>query len=858
MGLPIKSTKRGEISTDESTYSQKTKYKNKTNLSKKPLKNVRSYFFDIPLDYLYQCSETKNETPPSSPQSFSHSPSSIKLPTKYFGLPFLTLDLIKALVRTRNNGNIIEYYFECESDSNFLARSVEFVFGNSTSLCSSFLSESDVINVRESPGIDFKSLRSSYDILNSLAPIKLFRDKIVSLCERILIDDLIKLEKTRVCDERYLRKYILMLENEHLMKSKKSHSFTKFISRVFANVKKHNKKILVIWFSNMENERIINYVNIFNACITDDFQANSDDSVTPINDSLKVMKMLFISNKMKENKGTPGIPISTFYNTTVSNSLDYKKQYKRFITNRESRINEWNSSDRGSIRTKSTHSSRDSESVRSLGLTSSAENINKKNLISNVGDSSDDNEIFSNSGLDRSTNYKISSDMSSMVSNLTLSPFSKNCIKKKSKRGSYSIIKYTFLFDPIGKTRIMHVDAVFKMLKRYGSAFINIEIVNRTCRLFENQFFYSDLPAGFNSEITPFLILEVRRDNIIEDTINQLFAKKNSLLKPLKVKFIDAGEVGVDQGGIQKEFFQIVIDKFLDPIYGLFTYNEETRISWIRGESTERLSSFEAFGNVQALALYNGAILRLNFPTTMYKKLLNNAKLDLNDLKLVDLTMGTSLEELLNYDGNDFEDLFMLDFTISYENMGVINSVPLLKNGQNIRVTKENRHRYVSLMVDYILNKKCKKQFDAYRKGYCEVLDINLIKMASCDELELMTCGSEPLEPEFAELKKNTTYNNGYTEDTPIIKWFWYILLEEFSLKQKLEFLTFCTASDRRPLGGFSRLKFNITRNGPNTHRLPTAMTCFSILMLPEYDSIERLRNSLITAIRCSSGFGLA
>ncbi len=53
-----------------------------------------------------------------------------------------------------------------------------------------------------------------------------------------------------------------------------------------------------------------------------------------------------------------------------------------------------------------------------------------------------------------------------------------------------------------------------------------------------------------------YLIVKVNRENIIEDAMNSLVNATNHLRKPLKVFF--EGEPGVDEGGVQKEFFQIL------------------------------------------------------------------------------------------------------------------------------------------------------------------------------------------------------------------------------------------------------------------------------------------------------------
>ena len=38
------------------------------------------------------------------------------------------------------------------------------------------------------------------------------------------------------------------------------------------------------------------------------------------------------------------------------------------------------------------------------------------------------------------------------------------------------------------------------------------------------------------------------------------------LRKQLRVEFY--GEEGIDEGGLQKEFFQLIIEKLFDPMYG--------------------------------------------------------------------------------------------------------------------------------------------------------------------------------------------------------------------------------------------------------------------------------------------------
>jgi ubiquitin-protein ligase E3 A len=110
---------------------------------------------------------------------------------------------------------------------------------------------------------------------------------------------------------------------------------------------------------------------------------------------------------------------------------------------------------------------------------------------------------------------------------------------------------------------------------------------------------------------------------------------------------------------------------------------------------------------------------------------------------------------------------------------------------------------------------------------------------------------------DFKELESATQYVDGYTQDSSIIKWLWEIIHGEFTELQRKQFLQFATGCDRAPVSGLSNLMFNIGRQGPDTDRLPTAHTCFNHLLVPDYNSKDKLRTKLLSAIQNAEGFGL-
>ena len=50
------------------------------------------------------------------------------------------------------------------------------------------------------------------------------------------------------------------------------------------------------------------------------------------------------------------------------------------------------------------------------------------------------------------------------------------------------------------------------------------------------------------------------------------------------------------------------------------------------------------------------------------------------------------------------------------------------------------------------------------------------------------------------------------------LRWFWDVV-HGFTLEQKKQLLMFTTGSDRIPVGGFSKLKLIIAKNGPDSDR---------------------------------------
>ena len=358
--------------------------------------------------------------------------------------------------------------------------------------------------------------------------------------------------------------------------------------------------------------------------------------------------------------------------------------------------------------------------------------------------------------------------------------------------------------------------------------------------------------------VIPYLILRVQRENILRDTLDMIFHfEDKDFKKPLKVIFDN--EDGVDAGGVRKEYYQLMLKQLLDPSFGMFQYYPETRLLWFNPNGLDLVTpdEYKLIGTLLGIAIFNSIILDLPFPSYLYKKLKRNRPnlSTLNDLESIQPLLAKSLKYLLDYDKDDIEEVFDFTFQINYKDVfECVQTVDLKPDGANAKVNQQNKHQYVDLYVQYIMDVSIEQQFKAFEVGFRKVIDGFSMNLFEAKELELLICGSHTLD--FDELERGSVYDDGYDENSQAILRFWEIVKSYDETEKKL-FLKFVSGSDRSPIEGLSKLKLVISKNGDDNSRLPSAHTCFNHLLLPEYSSIEIMKEKLNYAITQAEGFGL-
>ncbi|RKP24490.1 ubiquitin-protein ligase E3A-like protein [Syncephalis pseudoplumigaleata] len=287
----------------------------------------------------------------------------------------------------------------------------------------------------------------------------------------------------------------------------------------------------------------------------------------------------------------------------------------------------------------------------------------------------------------------------------------------------------------------------------------------------------------------------------------------------------------------------------------MFTWHEESGRCWFaRNPDVNRatLDEYQLIGRLIGLAIYNAVMLDVHLPTALYKKLLRYP-VQLADLKTLDPSMERGLRAMLEMDD---EQLGFMEQTyeVEYECFGRRYTHDLLPNGASVPVTQANCGDFVDRYVSFLLNESVQGPFDAFKEGFDQICGKSTIQIFRPEELEMIVCGSQ--EFDFHALEQATKYDGGYEAASPVIRHFWSVAhaLDE---ERKKQLLFFATGTDRIPLGGLGKLAFTIARNGGDSDRLPTAHTCFNVLLLPDYSSLEKLRDRLLTAINNSEGFGM-
>uniref|UniRef100_A0A0A9XLJ3 E3 ubiquitin-protein ligase n=3 Tax=Lygus hesperus TaxID=30085 RepID=A0A0A9XLJ3_LYGHE len=287
-------------------------------------------------------------------------------------------------------------------------------------------------------------------------------------------------------------------------------------------------------------------------------------------------------------------------------------------------------------------------------------------------------------------------------------------------------------------------------------------------------------------------------------------------------------------------------------------------------------TKFRFIGKFMAKAVMDSRMLDLPLSRTFYRWLLGEeSSLGLADLVHVNpsvhktlvrlMTVVAQYKELLaavmneddrkakienlDLDGCPIESLG-LDFTLpGYP------SIELRKGGKDIAVTPYNLEDYIKLVVHWYLVEGVHRQMECVREGMQSVFPNSHLGLFYSSELDAVFCGSST-GWEVSALVESCRPDHGYTASSRAIK-FLFEILSSYGPQDQRDFVQFVTGSPRLPVGGFKALTppLTIVRKTMDGDMnaddfLPSVMTCVNYLKLPDYSTIEIMREKLRIAAK--------
>ncbi|CAH8617481.1 unnamed protein product [Heterobilharzia americana] len=353
----------------------------------------------------------------------------------------------------------------------------------------------------------------------------------------------------------------------------------------------------------------------------------------------------------------------------------------------------------------------------------------------------------------------------------------------------------------------------------------------------------------------------VRRTHLYEDAFEKLSKRSEpNLLPRLKVQFLNQvglAELGIDCGGLSREFLTEIIRTGFDPNRGFFIYASDKTVypnPQAAAITPNYLDHYFFLGRILAKAIYDGMLVELHFAYFFLAKIVSRSGggLCFDYLYSLDPQLYKHLLFLKNYQGN-VRDL-SLDFTMTQSIFGLSEVVELKPDGKLIAVTEENRIEYIHLVADYKLNKMIYPHVKAFIMGLNDIIPINWLRLFDAEELQTLISGADSV-IDVNDLKQHTLYVGNSLAYTETVDSFWHVL-QNFSEADKRSFLRFVTACSRPPMFGFRELQppFSLQITD-DIERLPTASTCMNLLRLPDFRNAEIIRDRLLYALNANAGF---
>lgn len=387
----------------------------------------------------------------------------------------------------------------------------------------------------------------------------------------------------------------------------------------------------------------------------------------------------------------------------------------------------------------------------------------------------------------------------------------------------------------ISRSRIL--ESAMKVMELYGSSpsVLEVEYFEEVgTGLGPTLEFYSTVSKEFSKKK-----LKMWRENDCGDAGEYAFGSRGLFPAPLSEGQLSS-EFGKKQLQLFKTLGKFVARSMLDSRIIDISFNPAFfRIADTSSTVAPSLGTVKAVDNDLAKSL-------------LLLKRFANAKKEIESKTVSKDKKAQALEEV-EVDGVQVEDL-SLDFTLpGYP------AIELIKDGSNIPVTMSNVDIYLDRVVDMTLGSGVQAQVEAFRNGFSQVFPHSALQTFTPSEL-VMLFGKAEEDWSIETLMDSIKADHGFNMDSRSVRNLLQTM-SELTTQQRRDFLQFVTGSPKLPIGGFKSLTpiFTVVCRPsepgymPDDY-LPSVMTCVNYLKLPDYSSLDVLRDRLSVAIKEGQG----
>lgn len=347
---------------------------------------------------------------------------------------------------------------------------------------------------------------------------------------------------------------------------------------------------------------------------------------------------------------------------------------------------------------------------------------------------------------------------------------------------------------------------------------------------------YSNLPRTTESALQHSILAQLYRQI-------GFFTEEQWAVTPLfkvNLHISGSGHTPVDMGGPYRQvwtFLGFEMMQHPDKCYPnsdfhrnpLFVFvNNSQRVSLVpdsQANSAYDLNLFTFFGKIMGHSARAKTPLDIDFSPFFWKFLVDD-ELTVKDY----YTHVDSVVEATVQDDN-----FLLSGVADELIPGFAESVEWLDADDNDEVSAQQRRTIAERCLVHSMD----EQLSAIRCGLWSTLSRRVVRCLSWKDLENLVCGESNLS--IPDLQKYIRVQLTGSREA----YFWQIV-EQLSMEQRASLICFASGQRRLPL----IRPITVAENNESVDHLPRAQACGSVIMVPQYTSLEMFKEKLVIALQ--------